>query len=215
MFPLQCTSESSSATYVTISPTKPVFNYNVKLVNPVRKSMSSGKFVVSQSAQDDYVWSKDSTAVTVEPFLGSPGPTRYISDDPMTGELLMTIVEETNRYAAQFASQQPSSNQREWKTSVEELKVYFGFMIPMGINQLPEIRDYWAKDPSHQSQTTSHMIDSKRSHAICTLLTMMFCLLVEMKATTDFKKFYQLSLPSTKHALATISQAGRTVLLRL
>ena len=38
MFPLQCTSESSSATCVTISPTKPVFNYNVKLVNPVCKS---------------------------------------------------------------------------------------------------------------------------------------------------------------------------------
>ena len=38
MFPLQCTSESSSATCVTISPTKPVFNYNIKLVNPVRKS---------------------------------------------------------------------------------------------------------------------------------------------------------------------------------
>ena len=38
MSPLQCTSESSSATCVTISPTKPVINYNVKLVNPVRKS---------------------------------------------------------------------------------------------------------------------------------------------------------------------------------
>ena len=110
----------------------------------------------SRAEKDDYVWSKDPTPVTVEPFLGSPGPTHYISDDPMTtffpffftGELLMTIVEETNRYAAQFASRQPSSNQREWKTSVEELKVYFGFMILMGINQLPEIRDYWAKDPS-------------------------------------------------------------------
>ena len=108
----------------------------------------------SRAEKDDYVWSKDPTSVTVEPFLGSPGPTRYISDDPMTflffftGELLMTIVEETNRYAAQFASRQPSSNQREWKTSVEELKAYFGFMILMGINQLPEIRDYWAKDPS-------------------------------------------------------------------
>ena len=109
----------------------------------------------SRAEKDDYVWSKDPTPVTVEPFLGSPGPTRYISDDPMTtfssfftGELLMTIVEETNRYAAQFASRQPSSNQREWKTSIDELKVYFGFMILMGINQLPEIRDYWAKDPS-------------------------------------------------------------------
>ena len=35
---------------VTISPTKPVINYNKKLVNPVRENMSTGKFVVSQSA---------------------------------------------------------------------------------------------------------------------------------------------------------------------
>ena len=32
MFPLQCTSESSSATCVTISPTKPVINYIMKLL---------------------------------------------------------------------------------------------------------------------------------------------------------------------------------------
>ena len=100
------------------------------------------------------MWSKDPTPVTVEPFLGSPGPTCYISDDPVTfssfftDELLMTIAEETNRYAAQYASQQPSSNRPEWKTSVEEIKAYFGFMVLMGINQLPEMRDYWAKDPS-------------------------------------------------------------------
>ena len=74
----------------------------------------------SQAEKEGYGWSKHPTSVTVEPFLGSPGPTRYISDDPMTTfssfftyKLLMTTVEETNRYAAQFASQQPSSNQRE------------------------------------------------------------------------------------------------------
>ena len=103
------------------------------------------------------------------------------------------------------------------QTSVEELKAYFGFMVLMGINQLPEIRDYWTKDPSlHYSPIADRIAhDSKRLHATCTLLTMMFCLLVGMKATTDFRKFYQLSLPSTKHALTTIGQTGRTVLMRL
>ena len=52
----------------------------------------------------------------------------------------MTIAEETNCYAAQYASQQPSSNRPEWKTSVEEIKAYFGFIVLMGINQLPEMR---------------------------------------------------------------------------
>ena len=35
---VQCTSESSNSTCVTISPTRPAINYNVKVVNPVRKS---------------------------------------------------------------------------------------------------------------------------------------------------------------------------------
>ena len=37
-FPLQCTSESSTATCVTISPTRRVINFSVKVVNPVCKS---------------------------------------------------------------------------------------------------------------------------------------------------------------------------------
>ena len=27
-----------------------------------------------------------------------------------------------------------------------EIKAYFGFMVVMGVNRLPEIRDYWASD---------------------------------------------------------------------
>ena len=31
-----------------------------------------------------------------------------------------------------------------WSTNAEEIRVYMGFMILMGINHLPEIRDYWS-----------------------------------------------------------------------
>ena len=48
---------------------------------------------------------------------------------------------------------------------MEELKAYFGFMVLMGINQLPEIRDYTGQRIlpfiTHQSQTASHVIDSR------------------------------------------------------
>ena len=58
--------------------------------------------------------------------------------------LLDTIVQETNRFAAQSLA--ASNTNRTWETTTEEVKAYFGFMVVMGINQLPEIRDYWSTD---------------------------------------------------------------------
>ena len=54
--------------------------------------------------------------------------------------LVDSIVSETNRYAAQVG--------KEWSTTAEEIRAYFGFMILMGVNRLPEIRDYWSTDPA-------------------------------------------------------------------
>lgn len=42
-------------------------------------------------------------------------------------------------------SLQPTVRKRG-QTSLEEIKAYLGFMIIMGINRLPEIRDYWSND---------------------------------------------------------------------
>ena len=50
------------------------------------------------------------------------------------------IVEETNRYAEQTLQ----GTNKEWSTDAQEIRAYMGFMILMGINQLPEIRDYWS-----------------------------------------------------------------------
>ena len=58
--------------------------------------------------------------------------------------LLSDIVRETNRYAAQCLA--AANSHATWTTTVEELKAYLGFMIVMGINRLPEIRDYWSTD---------------------------------------------------------------------
>ena len=59
-------------------------------------------------------------------------------------EVLSLIVRETNLFAAQClaAVNRPIT----WVTDVAELRAYLGFMIIMGINKLPEIRDYWSLD---------------------------------------------------------------------
>ena len=50
------------------------------------------------------------------------------------------IVDETNRYAEQLLQ----GTDKVWSTTKEEIHAYMGFMILMGINHLPEIRDYWS-----------------------------------------------------------------------
>ena len=59
-------------------------------------------------------------------------------------DLLSLIVRETNRYAAQFLT--AANRHSTWETTVEELRAFLGFMIVMGVNRLPEIRDYWSVD---------------------------------------------------------------------
>ena len=34
-----------------------------------------------------------------------------------------------------------------WETDAAEIRAYMSFMMLMGINQLPEIHDYWSVDP--------------------------------------------------------------------
>ena len=56
--------------------------------------------------------------------------------------LVSPIVDETNRYAEQSLR----GTEKEWSTNAEEIRAYIGFMILMGINRLPEIRDYWSNN---------------------------------------------------------------------
>ena len=49
-------------------------------------------------------------------------------------------MDETNRYAEQSLR----GTDKEWSTNADEIRAYLGFMILMGINRLPEIRDYWS-----------------------------------------------------------------------
>ena len=60
-----------------------------------------------------------------------------------TSSLLEHIVEETNRYAAECMGEKFNTWQH---TTVDELCAYMGFMLLMGIVNLPSIYDYWKRD---------------------------------------------------------------------
>ena len=59
-------------------------------------------------------------------------------------DILSVIVHETNLFAAQSLA--AANRDTTWETTIEELKAYLGFMLVMGVNRLPEVRDYWSRD---------------------------------------------------------------------
>lgn len=63
-------------------------------------------------------------------------------------ELLQLITEETNKYAAQRLKKQPftpNSRMLKWKnTSLEEMKIFLGIQVWMGLVQMPKTACYWS-----------------------------------------------------------------------
>ena len=85
--------------------------------------------------------------MVVTPCTAQAGPKVQLPQDPLglfslffDDELVGLIVNETNKYA----NQQLHGTDRSWSTNADEIHAYMGFMILMGINRLPEIRDYWS-----------------------------------------------------------------------
>ena len=81
------------------------------------------------------------------PCTKQPGPQVPLPSDPLglfslffDDTLVDLIVEETNKYAELTLR----GTDKEWSTDSQEIRAYMGFMILMGINKLPEIRDYWS-----------------------------------------------------------------------
>ena len=101
------------------------------------------------------------TPVSVAPCTAPVGPTVPISRDPLDmfsyyfdDYIIDLVVRETNR----FADQTLADTTTTWETSAAEIKAYLGFQILMGINRLPEIRDYWAMDAKlHYSPIASRI----------------------------------------------------------
>ena len=71
---------------------------------------------------------------------------------------------ETNRFAAESLA--AANSTATWETTLEEIKAYLGFMIVMGVNRLPEIRDYWSMDTMLNNSFISSRITRKRFEEI-------------------------------------------------
>lgn len=81
--------------------------------------------------------------------------------------LIITICEQTNLYAKQVLS--PDAYDKYTEITPTELHAYFGFMILMGINQLPSIYDYWKRDTTYY-QPVAGRIARNRFREICRFL---------------------------------------------
>ena len=111
----------------------------------------------------------DLSPVTVAPFTAETGPAVPISANPIElfslsfdDEVIGAIVRETNAYAEQCLAESSET----WSTHAEEIRAYIGFNILMGINRLPELRDYWAKDEKLHYSPKASRISCSRFEAI-------------------------------------------------
>ena len=94
------------------------------------------------------------TAFDPQPFNNPVGPTTVLDSDSTPLDFFTLVfdgifellVEQTNLYA----TQNPPSSRYKWHpTCVDELKLFLGMIIAMGIHQLPQLEDYWSS-PSLQ-----------------------------------------------------------------
>ena len=90
----------------------------------------------------------DPSYITVESCTIPVGPLVSSNHDPLEmffcHDILSLIMRETNLFAAQCIA--AANSTATWKTNLEEIKAYLGFIIMMGVNRLPDIRDYWSID---------------------------------------------------------------------
>ena len=105
--------------------------------------------------------------VAVEPFTAPVGPQVPTSRNFLEmfskffdESLLSEIVCQTNLYAAQCLS--AANSHTTWETNVAELQACIGFHVLMGIQHLPEIRDYWSTHPKLQNEFISGRITCDR-----------------------------------------------------
>ena len=103
----------------------------------------------------------------ITPCTTPHGPTKCISAIVLdtfklffTPAIMLTICDQSNLYAKQILSD--VAYEKFDQFTIEELYAYFGFMVLMGVNQLPTLSDYWKCDSIyHYSplQTEYHEID--------------------------------------------------------
>ena len=106
--------------------------------------------IIYYSAKD-IEWSDTLEEVKVKEFKSPTGPTVPVPCSILetffllfTRDLIQYIADQTNLYAQQCMGPEKYA---DWtKVTPEEINAFFGFMILMGLVQLPALSDYWSKD---------------------------------------------------------------------
>ena len=125
--------------------------------------------------EDDWKWTEtfndDSTESAPPPYNEETGPTpaAQACSTPieflkliLTDELIELIVTETNVYAIE--------NGCNFKVTKEEVLAFLGLNIAMGIVGLPELEDYWTREPLLHVPWFPSVMSSKKFKAISRFL---------------------------------------------
>ena len=111
---------------------------------------------------DDLQWSETSS-INVESVSRTVPISGHVIDIfklLFTTTLIDLIVDQTNLYACQVMD---ASQYDKWsKVTADEIWVYFGFMILIGINHLPAIADCWKLDPTYRYSPIANKITRDR-----------------------------------------------------
>lgn len=88
----------------------------------------------------------------------------------VTDDILEHIVIETNRYAAQSIASDNMSKKKKKKhrllqwvdTTVDEIKIFFGLLLWMGLVKHGSIEEYWSTSPLLRNQVASKVMARNR-----------------------------------------------------
>nr|XP_009859952.1 piggyBac transposable element-derived protein 4-like [Ciona intestinalis] len=128
------------------------------------------------------VWKSSITQQSLNSFLGEHGLSSHAcvsnDDSPLeyfrlifTDELLTLVVEETNRYAAQYLQKTPLSSKsraHNWKpVDAEELSLFLGLTLLTGIvHKRGKLESYWSKNSMIETPFFGKSMSRNRYQAI-------------------------------------------------
>ena len=111
---------------------------------------------------NDLPWSTDPDTIKMPHFYFSKQqrllfqPSNRLSpvsffNEFWNADILATIVNHTNAFAArlQTLNKKPNARITVWKAlTVDEFRKFIGLILLMGIKRMPEIEQYWSRDPA-------------------------------------------------------------------
>ena len=105
----------------------------------------------------DEKFSERLSNVTIPKFAEPTGPRHTLLSSAselsylmllFTVDIIVNIVAETNRFAAQCQADRAVRDPSWYDTTVEEMKAYLGINVMMGIHVLPQLDNYWSESES-------------------------------------------------------------------